>query len=101
MTHTPHWSVQRQAADCLGVSERTLHRWRSAGLLKPGELPSAPARNSSAAETALRAGPATGRPPSSQEPCRPGAQPLVHGGVDPALRACAEESNGVLRLGLS
>ena len=37
MTHIPHWSVQRQAADCLGVSERTLHRWRSAGLLKPGE----------------------------------------------------------------
>ena len=34
MTHTPHWSVQRQAADCLGVSERTLHRWRSAGQLK-------------------------------------------------------------------
>ena len=37
MTHIPHWSVQRQAADCLGVSVRTLHRWRSAGLLKPGE----------------------------------------------------------------
>jgi hypothetical protein len=29
MPHTPHWSVQRQAG--------TLHRWRSAGLLKPGE----------------------------------------------------------------
>jgi len=37
MPQTPHWSVQRQAADCLGVSERTLHRWRSAGLLKPGQ----------------------------------------------------------------
>ena len=37
MPLTPHWSVQRQAADCLGVSERTLHRWRSCGLLKPGE----------------------------------------------------------------
>jgi predicted site-specific integrase-resolvase len=28
---------QRAAADQLGISERTLHRWRSAGLLKPGE----------------------------------------------------------------
>ena len=31
------WAVQRDAADRLGISERTLHRWRSAGLLKPGE----------------------------------------------------------------
>ena len=37
MNPTPCWRMQRQAADCLGVSERTLHRWRSAGLLKPGE----------------------------------------------------------------
>jgi predicted site-specific integrase-resolvase len=37
MNSTPVWSMQRHAADCLGVSERTLHRWRSAGLLKPGE----------------------------------------------------------------
>ena len=37
MNSTPAWSMQRHAADCLGVSERTLHRWRSAGLLKPGE----------------------------------------------------------------
>jgi hypothetical protein len=37
MNATPAWSAQRHAADCLGVSERTLHRWRSAGLLKPGE----------------------------------------------------------------
>ncbi len=31
------WAVQRLAADRLGVSERTLHRWRQAGLLKPGQ----------------------------------------------------------------
>ena len=24
-------------ASCFGISERTLHRWRAAGLLKPGE----------------------------------------------------------------
>jgi hypothetical protein len=29
--------MQRQAADHLGVSERTLLRWRMAGLLKPGQ----------------------------------------------------------------
>jgi hypothetical protein len=28
--------MQRHAADCLGISERTLHRRRAAGLLKPG-----------------------------------------------------------------
>ncbi len=28
---------QRAAADQLGISERTLHRWRSSGLLQPGE----------------------------------------------------------------
>jgi predicted site-specific integrase-resolvase len=27
---------QRAAADQLGISERTLHRWRSSGLLQPG-----------------------------------------------------------------
>lgn len=37
MNATPAWSAQRHAAERLGVSERTLHRWRSAGLLKPGE----------------------------------------------------------------
>lgn len=31
------WAPQRDAAARLGISERTLHRWRSAGLLKPGE----------------------------------------------------------------
>jgi predicted site-specific integrase-resolvase len=30
------WASSRAAADQLGVSERTLHRWRAAGLLKPG-----------------------------------------------------------------
>jgi hypothetical protein len=30
------WAVQRAAADHLGISERTLHRWRAAGLLKAG-----------------------------------------------------------------
>jgi hypothetical protein len=29
--------VQREAAARLGISERTLHRWRTAGLLQPGE----------------------------------------------------------------
>ena len=37
MTTTLAWAVQRQAADHLGIRERTLHRWRSAGLLKPGQ----------------------------------------------------------------
>jgi predicted site-specific integrase-resolvase len=37
MKITSAWVTQRAAADGLGVSERTLHRWRSAGLLKPGE----------------------------------------------------------------
>jgi predicted site-specific integrase-resolvase len=36
MTQTSPWAKQRLAADHLGVSESTLHRWRSAGLLKPG-----------------------------------------------------------------
>jgi predicted site-specific integrase-resolvase len=31
-----HWASSRTAADALAVSERTLHRWRAAGLLKPG-----------------------------------------------------------------
>jgi hypothetical protein len=30
------WVSSRAAADHLGVSERTLHRWRSCRLLKPG-----------------------------------------------------------------
>ena len=30
------WVTQRAAADHLGVSERTLLRWRTAGLLKSG-----------------------------------------------------------------
>jgi hypothetical protein len=36
MKTTPVWVPQRAAADELGVSERTLLRWRSAGLLKVG-----------------------------------------------------------------
>ena len=32
------WVPQRVAADDLGISERTLLRWRSAGLLKLGVL---------------------------------------------------------------
>jgi len=31
-----HWVSSRVAADHLGVSERTLHRWRVCQLLKPG-----------------------------------------------------------------
>jgi len=31
------WASQRAAADNLGVSERTLLRWRAAGLLQPAE----------------------------------------------------------------
>jgi len=37
MTAPCPWAVQRGAADRLGISERTLHRWRSAGLLTAGE----------------------------------------------------------------
>lgn len=38
MYSTPaQWASTRAAADQLAVSERTLHRWRSAGLLKPGQ----------------------------------------------------------------
>lgn len=36
MKASHHWVPQRAAADELGVSERTLLRWRSAGLLKSG-----------------------------------------------------------------
>jgi hypothetical protein len=36
MKITSAWVPQRAAADELGVSERTLLRWRSAGLLKVG-----------------------------------------------------------------
>ncbi len=32
----PKWLPQRAAADQLGISERTLLRWRSAGFLKLG-----------------------------------------------------------------
>ena len=31
------WVPQRQAADYLGMSERTLMRYRQAGVLQPGE----------------------------------------------------------------
>ena len=31
------WATARDACTHLGVSERTLSRWRAAGLLKPGE----------------------------------------------------------------
>jgi len=37
MTATCPWAMQREAAARLGVSERTLHRWRAAGLLQAGE----------------------------------------------------------------
>jgi hypothetical protein len=36
MKASHYWVPQRAAADELGVSERTLLRWRSAGLLKSG-----------------------------------------------------------------
>ena len=36
MTTLALWASSRAAADQLGVSERTLHRWRAASLLKPG-----------------------------------------------------------------
>ncbi len=32
----PTWASAFAAGAVLGVSSRTLHRWRSAGLLKPG-----------------------------------------------------------------
>ena len=37
MTVPCPWAVQRDAAARLGISERTLHRWRNAGLLRAGE----------------------------------------------------------------
>ena len=37
MTTPTQWAPARAAADYLQVSERTLHRWRNAGLLKPAE----------------------------------------------------------------
>jgi hypothetical protein len=36
-SQSPAWVPQRAAADQLGISERTLHRWRSSGLLQPGK----------------------------------------------------------------
>ena len=36
MTTPTQWAPARAAADYLQVSERTLHRWRSAGLLQSG-----------------------------------------------------------------
>lgn len=36
MASTTQWAPARAAADYLQVSERTLHRWRSAGMLQPG-----------------------------------------------------------------
>ena len=36
MAKTIQWVTARAAADYLQVSERTLHRWRAAGLLKLG-----------------------------------------------------------------
>ena len=36
MTLSSMWVAQRAAADHLGISERTLLRWRSAELLRPG-----------------------------------------------------------------
>lgn len=37
MTALCPWAMQREAAARLGVSERTLHRWRAAGLLRASE----------------------------------------------------------------
>jgi hypothetical protein len=37
MKTTTLWVTQRAAAEELGVSERTLLRWRVAGILQPGE----------------------------------------------------------------
>ena len=36
MPSTTSWVSSRVAADHLGISERTLHRWRSSQYLKPG-----------------------------------------------------------------
>jgi hypothetical protein len=36
MTAPCPWAMQREAAARLGISERTLHRWRSADLLQAG-----------------------------------------------------------------
>ena len=36
MPMTSNWAPSRAASDYLQVSERTLHRWRAAGLLKQG-----------------------------------------------------------------
>lgn len=36
MAITSQWATGRAAADFLAISERTLHRWRAAGLLKSG-----------------------------------------------------------------
>lgn len=36
MSESP-WVSQRKAADFLGMSERTLQRYRQAGVLQPGE----------------------------------------------------------------
>lgn len=37
MSSLSKWVSQRAAADYLGVSERTLLRWRQAGLLQAGD----------------------------------------------------------------
>ena len=37
MTTPTQWAPARAAADYLQVSERTLQRWRAAGLLQPAE----------------------------------------------------------------
>jgi hypothetical protein len=37
MNSAPLWVAQRAAADRLGVSERTLIRWRAIGLLQAGK----------------------------------------------------------------
>jgi hypothetical protein len=36
-TRSCAWATAREARDQLGVSERTLARWRSSGLFHPGE----------------------------------------------------------------
>ena len=36
MSTTP-WRMQLETADALAMSERTLNRWRSAGLLRAGQ----------------------------------------------------------------